>query len=114
VSDAAGAFEERYARWKRAVQAASLSSDDAAYVDTPEFRALIDLGPEAVPLMVAKMESGDPAAHFLVHALPRLAPGGPGAAELDEARRAKGGPLGDQDEARLWVRWWHARRAGAP
>ena len=112
MSRADDEFGVRYRAWRQAVDAsASLSSGDAAYVDRPEFDAIVALGPAAVPRILETMET-DPGAHFLVHALPRITGHRFTEAELAAARAEHGGALGTQAMAALWRAWWRSQEGG--
>lgn len=66
-------FESRYQAWKESARpAALLQSTARGRVDTPEFQAIVDLGPLALPHIAAKMES-DATADILWHAIRRIA-----------------------------------------
>lgn len=67
-------FESRYVAWKTRVSgnSAYLQSTARAYVDNPEFRAIVGLGPSVIPYIVTKMES-DAKSEVLWHAIRRIA-----------------------------------------
>lgn len=66
-------FERRYLSWKESVKSTAwLKSTARGYVDNLEFQAIVDLGPSALPHIVAKMES-DAAGNVLWHAIRRIA-----------------------------------------
>ena len=66
-------FERRYLAWKESVKpTAWLKSTARGYVDNLEFQAIVDLGPSALPHIVAKMES-DAAGNVLWHAIRKIA-----------------------------------------
>jgi hypothetical protein len=96
-------FEQRYGQWREACAAtrATLRSDDAGCVETPEFAAIVALGPEAVPAILDRL-ARDREAHLLIHALEQITGERLDPAVLDAARRRVGGPLGNQDIAALW------------
>lgn len=106
----ADVFEELYAKWKSFIanDANPLSSSDADYIRNPQFEAIVQLGEGAIPLILEKLRTND-SAHFLVHALGRIAgdPFTPG--EIADAQRRYGAPLGNQGYARLWQEWWGRR-----
>ena len=66
-------FERRYLAWKESVNPnAYLQSTARGRVDNLEFQAIVDLGPSALPHIVAKMES-DATGDVLWHAIRRIA-----------------------------------------
>lgn len=112
----ASTFEKAYQEWKAYCARPEIAeySSDAAYVNSLTFQAIVELGVEAVPLIIGKLK-GDPEAHFLIHALERITGKNFSPEEIEAAHRRFGSPLGNQGYARLWIDWWETenRRRGS-
>ena len=52
-------FNRRYEKWQSAVHAVSQYSKSTAYTGLPEYRGLIALGREALPLLFGKLEQDE-------------------------------------------------------
>jgi hypothetical protein len=105
-------FEDYYRKWKAAIQKdeVTLSSRSEDYINNPDFEAIVDLGPEAVPYILAKLQT-DEDAHFLVYALERITNKKFTNDELAAARERYGAPLGNQGLAAMWQEWWDKQRS---
>jgi hypothetical protein len=107
-------FEDFYRQWRAHCARPEVMehSSDAAYIENSPFQAIVDLGEAAIPFLVAKLKRA-PEAHFLVHALERVAPKTFSAEEIDNAKRKYGSPLGNQGFARMWIEWWETSLGAA-
>jgi hypothetical protein len=104
-------FLRRYEAWKRFVEEdanCQLASSDTPFIDNPPFRAIVELGPAAVPAIMANLFRDD-YSHFLHHALRELVDH-----EFSPEERAAAiqlfGHLGNQAECGLWLGWWIKNR----
>jgi hypothetical protein len=106
-NDVTSRFEHVYENWKSYVarSGAMEHSADEAYINNPAFHEIVALGPDAISLIIDKLQR-DPDAHFLVHALPELTGKSFLATEIEAAREKYGSPLGNQGYARMWIDWW--------
>ena len=89
---------------------AAMSSADALYVDNAEFRAMVEMGWDAVPYMIEKLRS-DEDAHFLIHALASITGERPAARTGGNEAGGRPEVAGNQTVAEAWVAWWEARAA---
>jgi hypothetical protein len=107
MKSSAETFEDYYQRWKSFIEndAISLSSRDDDYINIPQFQAIVDLGPEAVPHIIEKLQT-DEGAHFLIHALERITHKRFTPKEVKAAQARYGETLGNQGLAAMWVDWW--------
>lgn len=103
-------FEQRYSEWSSYIRNMnSYSSSDRDYVQNSHFEAIIDLGSEAVPFIMAKLKSEEHA-HFLVHALAIITGKRFSAEEIATYRKTTDSPLGNQAMAEVWLSWWDAQQ----
>lgn len=109
------AFEDSYQKWKSFIQsdAVALSSRDEDYVNNPHFQAIVNLGKEAVPYIIQKLQT-DESAHFLIHALESITQHQFTPAEVAAAQARSGAPLGNQGYAAMWQDWWNKQSSGEP
>ncbi len=107
-------FEDHYQKWKSFCQSdeVMLSSSDDDYIDNEHFRAIVNMGEEAVPHIIEKLQT-DADAHFLIHALRRITGRQFTTAEIEAAQSRYGAPMGNQGYAAIWVDWWKRRQRGA-
>jgi hypothetical protein len=61
-------FNAKYLAWVEVRSEMGYMSDTFGWADTPAFRAIVDLGPAALPLIAGKVEN-DPRADFLLQAI---------------------------------------------
>ena len=113
MKNIAEAFEDYYQTWKSFTQSDDvvLSSFSEEYINNPHFQAMVDLGPEAVPDIIQKLQT-DESAHFLIHALERITHKRFTPAEMATAQARYGAPLGNQGCAAMWQDWWNKQHAG--
>ena len=100
-------FCQRYEAWKKYVHdeaACELASSDKPFVENPPFRAIVALGPPAIPAIVRHLFRDD-LSHFLVHALRELT-GHEFSSEDRLAAIQLFGHLGNQAECAMWLGWW--------
>ncbi|PIZ29863.1 MAG: hypothetical protein COY42_34850 [Armatimonadetes bacterium CG_4_10_14_0_8_um_filter_66_14] len=98
-------FERAYSTWRRYIQSQGIgSSSDGPYINNQPFQEIVALGPQAVPLIIAKA-STDPGAHFLVHALSKIT-----RKVFSVEQRLRHG-YGNQAQAALWREWWRGGEA---
>ena len=105
-------FEQRYRAWKAYIQddEIALSSSDQAYIHNPPYRAIVEMGWEAVPLIIEKLKT-DEEAHFLIHALREITQERRVDADLEANQAPSNKPRGNQAYAEKWIAWWDERRA---
>jgi hypothetical protein len=98
-------FERRYAAWRKTWSRPELAvrSDTRALRDSPEFAALVALGPSVLPLLIEKI--AHPEAFFALQAYEGLAPDWP------QTLADAGGRIfeSEQAKARRAVTDWLAR-----
>jgi hypothetical protein len=96
------AFDQLYEEWLRSLEDPNLrhSSRPADYVDHPAYEGIVQMGEEALPLIVEKLKEGQ---FFLNTAMERIT-------EID-LRRQMPLAVSEQEMARQWVRWWENRPA---
>ena len=100
-------FLRCYEAWKEYIRkdpSCALSSSDARFIENPAFRAIIELGPAAIPAIVAHLFRDDHS-HFLHHSLRQLT--GHRFTPQDRAAAIHlFGHLGNQAECAMWLGWW--------
>ncbi len=109
----AATFEDYYKKWKSFIQSESvaLMSSDDAYVNNPHFQEMVDMGEEALPYIIEKIET-DEEAHFLIHALERITNKQFTPEEIEAGKARYGRPLGNQGYAAMWLDWWNEQQVG--
>lgn len=97
-------FQAHYALWQAYISRpeVQLSSKSSAYTDCSTYRAIVGLGPKALPYIVEKMREGQATGwkesqFFLWHAAKKLS-----------GKDLSDGKLGvsEQEMARRYVAWW--------
>jgi hypothetical protein len=104
-------FLRRYEDWKHYVRedaSCQMASSDAPFIENPSFRAIVALGPAAIPAIVAHLFRDD-CSHFLHHALRELT-GHKFSPEDRAAALQLFGQLGNQAECAMWLGWWMKNR----
>ena len=99
------AFEAAYTAWRKRIEAdprLSLSSRTYDYTDLKEYQAMIDLGKDALPAVMRKIESGD---WLLNEAALQMA----GLRSQDIVPDADQAFLSEQEFARRLLEWWRQR-----
>lgn len=103
-------FEQLYSEWSTYVRnMRSYSSSDDDFVQNRYFDAIVALGSDALPFIMAKLKS-DEYAHFLIHALTRITGKHFSLEELDAYRTLADGPSGNQAMVEVWLSWWVAQQ----
>ena len=113
MKNSAFVFENRYQQWRSFCQSGTtrLSSISDPYINNSYFQAIVDIGDEAVPYIIEKLQT-DEDAHFLIHALERITKKRFTPEEIRVAQTLYGTPLGNQGYAVMWRDWWTKQMEG--
>jgi hypothetical protein len=96
-------FDDLFAQWEEAIQdpRVQISSRPQDYIDNEPYRAIVNLGQEALPYVMEKLEQG---AFFLNQAVLDIAE-----ISMDEILEEEQPFPSEQDKSELLLRWWRSR-----
>ena len=97
-------FDTLFEEWQRVIQdpKIQLSSRPQDYIDNEPYRAIIELGKDALPFVIEKLEQG---VFFLNQAVADIE-----GVRIEELISPKKRFPSEQEKSELLIEWWKSRR----